>query len=151
MSLSTPDRVALRIEKFTEQQGECLVSLYSIGSHGYAQIGWNEDGKSVVTVAHRALWISRRGPVPEGHVVDHICHNKRCVRLDHLRLLTNYENARRTNGRDWPLGECVNGHPNSELVTASSGKRICRPCRNEWQRRYRAKQKGLGHGDDQRR
>jgi hypothetical protein len=125
--------------KMVEADGDCLISLYSVGSHGYAQIGWREKGKTRMVLVHRVAWEHLNGPIPEGHVVDHLCRNRRCIRPEHLRLLTNYENARRTHGRDWPLGECVNGHSNDHLVVTKSGKRICRPCRAEWQRTYRAK------------
>lgn len=86
----------------------CLVSRYSVGSHGYAQ-AW--DGVTVV-LAHRIVWEFNNGPIPPGMTVDHggACFNRRCEEIAHMRLLPNLENARRTNGRDWPLGTCINGH-----------------------------------------
>ncbi len=117
----------------------CLVSHYSLGSHGYAQIGWQEDGRTVGTLVHRVAWIAEHGEIPDGLTVDHTCKNKPCLEVGHLRLLTNYENARRTFGRDWPLGRCINGHSNDELIVADGGRRIrCGPCRTEYQRTYRA-------------
>ncbi|AXH44432.1 HNH endonuclease [Arthrobacter phage MargaretKali] len=83
------------------------------------------------------------GPVPLGHTIDHTCKQKRCVNPNHLRILTNYENARRTDGRDWPLGQCVNGHPNSELRDFANGdgktKRRCRICYHGYQKKYQRK------------
>jgi hypothetical protein len=78
--------------------------------------------------------------------VDHaqsVCTSRRCVRKEHLRLLTNLENARRTDGRDWKVGVCIEGHPNSELVLWG-GKWKCRLCCNKWQRDYRARRKKAG-------
>ena len=142
--LVIPARIAERASSFYEVEGECWISGYSIGSHGYAQIGWHESGGGRrATTAHRAAWVgARRRQIPEGMTIDHTCKNRQCVRPDHLRLLSNFENARRTSGRDWPLGQCVNGHPNAELILTDGGRRIrCRVCRGEYQRRYRAKQK----------
>lgn len=134
--------------RYVEDEAGCYVSTYSVASHGYAQIGWgiapHEDGRprSSGTTAHRAAWTHVHGPIPEGVTIDHRCKNRRCVRVSHLRMLTNFENARRTSGRDWPEGQCVNGHPNSDLYLADGGRRLrCRPCQRETQRRYRARKR----------
>lgn len=118
----------------------CWVSRYSVGSHGYAQIGWGipNSRRSKMMLVHRVAYVARRGPIADGMTVDHMCKQRRCCNPDHLRLLSNFENARRTAGRDWPLGQCINGHPNSNLRTAPDGTRVCRVCSADWQRRYRA-------------
>ena len=138
-----PLRVAQRAAtRYVERDDGCWISTYSVASHGYAQIGWQcpGRGKVVGTTAHRAAWTYYHGQIEPGSTVDHMCKERRCVRPDHLRLLSNFENARRTSGRDWPLGQCVNGHPNSELTLMDGGRRVrCRICAAEYQRRYRAK------------
>lgn len=138
-----PARVIERAtERFTPDPSTgCHVSTYSTGSHGYAQIGWQDNGQRFVTLVHRVVWAGTFGAIPEGMTVDHMCKRRTCCNVEHLRLLSNYENARRTAGRDWPVGRCVNGHPNSELHIQPSGKRLCRPCNDIWQARYRAKRK----------
>jgi hypothetical protein len=55
--------------------------------------------------------------------------------VKHLRLLSNFENGRRTRGRDWPVGECINGHPNSMLHTNAGGTR-CSQCQRDAKRRW---------------
>lgn len=140
-----PARVASRaLTAFLVSPSGCHVSTYFTGSHGYAQIGWHDDeGRTRGTTAHRAAWVAHTAEqIPQGYTVDHTCKTRRCVNPEHLRLLSNFENARRTFGRDWPLGECINGHPNSELCTRG-GKRMCRLCSRDWQRRYRAKKRAL--------
>ena len=141
----TPERVAMRAKRqFTlDPSTGCHVSSYSVGSHGYPQIGWHDRtlGRSVMTLVHRVIWEGAFGAIPEDMTVDHMCKRRTCCNVAHLRLLSNFENARRTGGRDWPVGRCVNGHPNSELHTQPSGKRICRPCNAEHQRRYNDKRK----------
>ena len=115
----------------------CLISTYSVASHGYAQIGWGSkvNGRGMTT-AHRAAWSHVKGRIPDGMTIDHICKNRRCVNVDHLRMLSNFENARRTRGRDWPLGECINGHPNSDLITKAGKPSKCRLCSRETSRRW---------------
>ena len=140
-SRKVPDRVKARAHSKWVLDLDCWISTYSVGSHGYAQIGWHESGKTYMVLAHRASWEQVNGHVPIGMTLDHLCKQRRCVNPAHLRVLPNYENARRTFGRDWPLGQCVNGHPNSETYQRPSGTRICRPCNEAAQARYRAKQR----------
>ncbi len=130
--------------KFVESSDGCFISTYSVASHGYAQIGWDnkKDGHGGTT-AHRAAWTHVNGQIPDGMTVDHVCKNRRCVNVNHLRLLSNFENGRRTFGRDWPVGKCANGHPDSELRQNSRGRMECQVCRKEWSRRYNEKRKAV--------
>lgn len=41
-----------------------------------------------------------QGPIPEGMHVDHICHNRACGKLEHLRLVTRKQNAENRAGAD---------------------------------------------------
>lgn len=141
LPMDVPERVAIRAASNVEERPTetgCIISSYGVGSHGYPQIGWSDNAIRRVTLVHRVVWISTYGAIPDGMTVDHMCKTRRCVNAEHLRLLTNFENARRTFGRDWPLGRCVNGHPNSELTRRGS-KSVCRTCSAIWQRRYRRK------------
>lgn len=90
----------------------CHLSTYSTASHGYAQVGWNEGQQRCLKLCHVVIWTAANGPVPKGITVDHQCHTKRCIRLDHLRALTNQDNAMRNRpGMDWMLdGSCARGH-----------------------------------------
>lgn len=142
-----PDHVATRaLTRAVPGPNGCVVSTYSVASHGYAQIGWHDPltRDRVGTTAHRAAWVARNGQIPEGATIDHLCKNRRCVNPYHLRMLSNFENARRTSGRDWPLGQCVNGHSNV-LIVRRGRKRVCSICSANWQRRYREKK---GSRDD---
>lgn len=139
-----PARVALRAHtKADVNENGCWISRYSTQSAGYAQIGWRAEGKTYMVLAHRASWEHVNGRIPPGYTIDHIdtCKTKRCVNPRHLRILSNFENGRRTAGRDWPVGECLNGHDNSELIQIGTGRWRCRLCRDEYSRRYRAKKK----------
>lgn len=44
-------------------------------------------------MAHRASYLLTRGAIPEGILLDHICHNKACVNPSHLRLATTKQNS----------------------------------------------------------
>jgi HNH endonuclease len=144
-----PQRVAHRaFTKWVSGEDGCRISTYSVASHGYAQIGWQDDGCITGTTAHRAAWVYINGQIPEDMTIDHVCNNRRCVNVEHLRVLSNFENSRRKS-RDWPLGQCVNGHPNSDLIIQKTGRlnggyRLrCHLCKLEYQRRYRQKKRAL--------
>lgn len=135
-----PERVAIRAATKYKVDGKCWVSTYSVASHGYAQVGWKEKGKLRGTTAHRAAWVHHTGKqIPDGYTIDHLCKNRRCVKPDHLRALPNFENARRTAGRDWELGQCRNGHSNEYLHRQPNGRIRCLPCdraaRKRWEER----------------
>ncbi|UDL14902.1 endonuclease [Arthrobacter phage Sarge] len=47
-------------------------------------------------LAHRAAWYAQHGEWPDPEkVTDHICNNKGCINVDHLRELPNHLNLRR--------------------------------------------------------
>jgi hypothetical protein len=54
----------------------------------YGQVRINSKG----LYAHRASWQFANGPVPDGKLIDHMCHNPSCVRPDHLRVVNDKEN-----------------------------------------------------------
>lgn len=142
--LPTPLRVVARALESLEPVGACLVSRYSAGSHGYAQIGWHADGKTHMRLVHRVVWEAEHGPIPDGLTVDHIravCRSKKCARLTHMRLLPNEANAR-MNG-NWAKVDCRAGHPlaGDNVRIDDRGHRHCRTCdrlRSARQRRTKA-------------
>lgn len=142
----TPEAVAKRlVGKIEVTDSGCWLSLYSVGSHGYSQIGWqcrqpDECGVKVhMALGHRLSWEYHRGPIPTGMTIDHICKVRRCINPEHLRLLPNKENAT-DNGRSGqmvppvPIGKkCRRG--THELLRYSSGAVACRECSNDRHRK----------------
>ena len=95
----------------TEHRGECLIWTGSKGGNGYGYLQVN----GAQTLAHRYAYEEAYGPVPDGMVIDHICHNRTCVDVDHLRLATVAQNsanragAHRFRKRNLPRGVYPNG------------------------------------------
>lgn len=98
-------------------------------------------------VAHRWGWEQMHGPVPDGLQLDHLCRNRACVRPDHLEPVTCKENLLRGdtwNARNASRTECPQGHPYDAANTRfCAGKRYCRTCERDYQRRRRAEKKGV--------
>ena len=126
--MPAPQRVLERVIRKTDVVDGCWISRYSIGSHGYAQIGWHEGGKVRATLCHRVVYAGLVAPIPDGMTVDHLCHVRKCVNPAHLRLLTNEENAR-DNGFATRT-HCPHGHAYDEVNTRvnARGHRKCIEC-----------------------
>jgi len=97
--------------------------------NGYVQIGVYIDGVRVRRLAHRLAYETWVGPIPDGHVVDHLCFNKGCIEPTHLEAVTQRENVQRAIAHypDRPVRtHSKRGHP-------CSGE--CLECKRQSQRR----------------
>lgn len=76
-------------------EGECLVYTEPRFPLGY---GRHPSGGGTV-LAHRFAWELENGPIPAGVIVDHyVCHNPPCVRVAHLRAVTQALNMQNRKG-----------------------------------------------------
>lgn len=96
----------------TEWRDNCLVWTGYTQSDGYGQMRFNGKAKRV----HRYAWERVHGEIPRGMLVDHICHTKSCVNIEHLRLATKSQNAMNQRGPD---SDNTSGHRN---VSWGNGK-----------------------------
>lgn len=112
----------------------------------------NGPGKNYL--AHRNSYEVHVGPIPEGLVLDHTCHNndpvceegvnclhRRCINPAHLEPVTRLENifSGKTVARvNRDKTHCPQGHEYSADNTYSDGlnKRQCKTCRIVTQKRY---------------
>lgn len=92
---------------------DCLVYVGS-GDYGYGTF-WGGDRNYR---AHRYAWELEHGPIPDGMVIDHVCHIRSCVNVEHLRLATLTENARsRTRKRNYPYPRGVQRTPEGRYTS----------------------------------
>lgn len=88
---SNPEEAfAARIKKV----GECIVWTGAINNRSYGQLV--VAGR--VMQAHRYAWERVNGPIPQGMIIDHMCWNKACVNVEHLRLGTQALNVQNLQG-----------------------------------------------------
>ena len=98
-----------------------------------------------VVSAHRVAYELFVGPIPDGLVVDHLCHtadsdcpgafaclHRRCVNPAHLVAVTTSENLRRGKGfvgRQSRQTHCIHGHVfDAENTRHHNGHRLCKAC-----------------------
>ena len=99
--------------------------------NGYGRTGHMSDGKQ--WYAHRYMWTTMRGPIPEGMTIDHLCRVTACVNPQHLEVVTMRENILRGNSAcavNARKTHCPRGHEfTPENIAWDRGRRGCRICK----------------------
>lgn len=72
----------------TAWRGDCLVWTSTALQQGYGTL--QVDGR--LMKAHRYAWMRVHGKLSSEEHIDHICHNKLCCNVNHLRVVTRSEN-----------------------------------------------------------
>ena len=103
-----------KLSRNTVPDGECLVwtAFKSVDGYGKMKVG------PKVRSAHVVSWELANGEVPEGMEVDHICHNRACVNVAHLRLATRSQNMWNRGGAQSTSSSGVRGvrlHPSGKF------------------------------------
>lgn len=93
-------KVLARFWAKVDKTATCWLWTGATGTNGYGSYGFTEyqdtrikQGKRREIRAHRYAWEKANGPIPEGAEIDHICHNRLCVRPAHLRPTTRKQNG----------------------------------------------------------
>ena len=105
---------------------ECIESRKGITTNGYSRIRVN--GNQIQ--AHRWVWEIINGKIPAGFVIDHLCKNRKCVAIDHLRMITQQENIMAGLHNIDNRSHCNQGHPfiKENIMVRKNGRRECAEC-----------------------
>lgn len=138
-----------------EDDNGCWPWLGHVNPDGYGVLNrrdWSSPRK-----AHRLVYELLVGPIPDGHDLDHICHDplvctlsrdcphRRCVNPAHCHPATRGENTLRGNGKGAQHARkthCIHGHsledPDNVYVyvwpRTGKSRRMCKTCGRERQR-----------------
>lgn len=119
----------------------CWLWTGRLDKDGYGIISINRKNKKV----HRVGYEETRGQIPDGHTIDHGCHNRdheccagkgcmhrRCWNPSHIETATSGDNTLRGKGlaaQNMRKTHCKRGHEfTAENTYLSGGRRYCRPC-----------------------
>lgn len=151
MKLNRADFTTIR-RNVTVNDNGCWIWTGELSRNGYPRITLTNG---TPTVAHRAMYEYARGPIPDGLQAEHACHtlafqrgecqggsactHRRCVNPDHIELLTPSENTDRQAHANRLKTHCTKGHPydDGNTYVDSTGRRHCRTCRSERNRKGR--------------
>ncbi len=105
----------------TKPLGDCLIWQGATDAAGYGRAQY----RKISGYIHRWIWVVTKGPIPQDLEVDHTCHTRSCINIEHLRIITHSENMLNMKR---PVGQaCKKGHLKS---TMPNGDRVCVPCRD---------------------
>ena len=113
----------------------CWLYTGTVNNNGYPRIIQADSPRNLG--AHRVTYEHYRQTIPAGLDLDHLCRVRRCVNPWHLEPVTRSMNNLR-GLRKTLQSTCKNGHPFDGF---SQGMRICKTCRRESARRYKARLK----------
>ena len=140
---------------FVDQRG-CWIWTRRQDQKGYGIVEWCFNGEKEIK-AHRAVWRTFNGPVPEGMELHHTCNVRLCVNPAHLVPVTHRENLMLGVGITAVCAKkthCLRGHElsgnNLTIYKGYKGRprRDCRTCRNYRLRARRAILRAASAGDD---
>jgi HNH endonuclease len=136
------------VEKFTavDPAGGCWRREVDPTRKGYGR--FSLEGRRYES--HVASYMMFVGPVPEGMVIDHLCHDpdecdlgpkcphRSCVNPAHLKPETNHANSMRGTGpaaKNARKTHCMRGHeftPENTYTPPGGGGRACKTCMYAW-------------------
>lgn len=113
---------------------ECWIYAGQFNSYGYGVVNIGFDK----FMAHRAVYETEVGEIPEGLDLDHLCRVRACVNPEHLEPVTRRENLLRGEtiaAKHAAKTHCAQGHelsgPNLRTTPNRPNTRICRTCDNK--------------------
>jgi len=102
----------------------CWLWTGALGLHGYGRF---KVSGAIGLPAHRVVYEAFREPIPDGHVLHHVCERKLCVNPDHLQVMSATEHNALTQRAKT---HCPHGHEYTpeNTIRWADGKRRCKAC-----------------------
>lgn len=121
--LPLADRIAIWQDRSETNDRGCWLWTAYKSRDGYGQVAVNGKTYRVHSLAYEFF----KGPIPEGHEIDHTCRVRCCWNPEHLEAVTHKVNCGR--GAHALKTHCRNGHPYDAVNTRIyQGRRYCWEC-----------------------
>ena len=97
-------RAEARFWSKVDRTPTCWLWTAAVGRHGFGVASDPRRASGSGTLAHRVAWEAAAGTaLPSGTALMHRCGTKRCVRPDHLELVSGRARGWRAGGRHWSV------------------------------------------------
>lgn len=121
-----------RIIRSVEEQDGCWIRTAAVNPKtGYTHVAVQRHGKRTYYYAHRIMYVVKKGLIPDGLTIDHLCERPACCNPKHLRAVTHRANVLRSKKNPTAINarrkKCVRGH---RFELNSRGVRVCPECRH---------------------
>lgn len=115
--------------------GKLGSAIGGVCADGYVRLG-GRGGSSTYLYAHRLVWETVNGPIPDGREIDHLNGNKADNRARNLEAVTKSENVRRAikNGQA-PIGSQRSDSKLTEELVGEIRRTVGEVTNTEWARR----------------
>ena len=81
------------VERYDRRSGRWVPCPGTPDAAGYPMVSWKpQGGPRRFLRLHQVVWMTYKGPVPDGLEIDHVDGNKQHCTIGNLRLLTHQEN-----------------------------------------------------------
>lgn len=140
------------VSKFTagthyNHHGECKLWARATQNRGYGTAAIPLPDKTAQITAHRAAWIAHNQEnIPADKTIDHRCHNKTCINVKHMKIVSRADNNRESNSIVMELmarTHCLRGHEFTANNTVPGSKtRSCLACAHARKARFEARTEG---------
>lgn len=97
---ATPSERLAELHERTEDG--CMIYTGPLNRGGYGVINTK---LSQSKLAHRVAWELVHGLIPEDREIDHICRNRACINVEHLRVVTRVQNLQNHSGAPLPTNK----------------------------------------------
>lgn len=134
------EKELLRFRSRYQATGDCLLWKGRLDKDGYGSFHFRKKPRR----AHRVAFYLSQGDIPAGMVIDHICKNRHCVAISHLRVITQaqntLENSNSLGAQNKMKTQCKYGHPFDRKYSSKKGfQRYCSICQAAKTKRLRKK------------
>ncbi len=106
----------------------CWLWIGNTNEKGYGHFKFNEK----TVKAHRYAYEHKKGKIPDGLELDHLCRVRCCINPSHLEAVTHKVNVQRGETGKYARSDlCLRGHSlfgDNLYIVPSTGKRQCRAC-----------------------
>lgn len=95
--------MAGRTLRFAELETGCFVPLsHGLNQDGYFRKRWgNSRREDFQEMFHRTIWRLHKGDIPMEYEIDHMCGNRACCNVKHLRCIHGIAHTIYTNQTRW--------------------------------------------------